>query len=363
MSILKPKVEITIANRTILKIIAIILVAMLGLRAVIALAHPITLILIAFFLALALNPAVTWVSKRLKHKNRALATGIAFSGVLITLATFFSLVIPPLVSQVTEFIKDVPATVENVKTQDSAIGRAIRRYELDKQVDQFSRDFSKRIGPKPVIDTASRVGGVFVSILAVLAMTFMMLNEGPRWLDRLLMLIPASKREYKRKLIGKMYSMVTGYVTGQVIMSAIAASFLLIALVVISSLMNVSINAVALAGIAAFFGLIPMIGNPITAFIVVSACLLTSPNMALVVLIYFIVYGQLENITLQPYIQSRQNELTPLTVFVAALLGISYAGIIGALFAIPVAGCLKILFVDWGSERGYLANQKSETKE
>lgn len=349
----KNKTEITISNRTLFKIIAVILSAVVLLRAVVALSHPITLILVSFFLALALNPAVSWVSKFMKGEGRTLPTAVAFITVLFALTTFFSFVIPPLARQIGDFVSQIPSTVQDLKTQDSTIGRTVRKYGLDKQIENFNTDFTSRVGAKPIYNTFSRIGGTLVSILAVLAMTFMMLNEGPTWLKRISILIPEADRKRKMKLLSKMYGMVTGYVNGQLIMATIAATFLLVFLIVSSTILNVSVNAVALAGIMAIFGLIPMIGNPIGSIFVITACLLVSPQLALVVLIYFLIYGQIENVTLQPYIQSRQNELTPLTVFVAALLGISYGGIIGALFAIPVAGCLRIILIDWAQRKGY----------
>ena len=103
-----------------------------------------------------------------------------------------------------------------------------------------------------------------------------------------------------------------------------------------------------------------MIGNPISAILVVLVCLLSSPQLALVMLIYFIVYQQIENATLQPYIQARQNELTPLLVFIAALIGISLAGILGAFAAIPVAACVKILLEDSYGDQLPVLEAKSE---
>lgn len=353
------KTEITIANKTIFRIIAMVGVAVFAGLFVAALAKPITLVLIAFFLALALNPAVSWVSRRLRSRNRTLATAVAFVSVLAVLIGFFSLVIPPLVNQVSDFITDVPAKVQNLKTQDSPVGRSVRKYGLDKQIDEFSANFQERIQPEPVLDTAGRVGEVLVSILAVLAMTFMMLNEGPDWVRRALSFVPRDKRQHKAMLLRKMYGMVTGYVNGQIIVSAIAASFLLVALLITSSLLNVSVNAVALAGIMAIFGLIPLIGNPIGALIVVGACMLTSFSLAIIIGIYFLVYSQIENMTLQPYVQSKQNELTPLTVFIAALFGIHYGGIVGALFAIPIAGCIRIFIIDWIDRNGYSFSGKN----
>ncbi len=349
------KVEITISNKTILRVVAVMLLAYLGVITALDLAHPITLILVAAFLAMALNPAVHKISDILgRRTKRTVAVALAFLLVIGFVAGFFSLVIPPLAGQVGAFIKQVPDTVQSLKTQDSSVGRAIVRYNLSSQIDNFSADFSSRISARPVLATAGRIGGTLVSTLAVLAMTFMMLNEGPAWFDKLMAVQPAGKREHRRRLLKRMYSMVTGYVNGQFIMAVIAGAFCLIALLIISTILHVSVNAVALAGILAIFALIPMIGNPIGSLFVILGCLLTSLNLALIMIIYFLLYFQIENITLQPYVQSRQNELTPLTVFIAALLGISFGGILGALFAIPIAGCLRILFVDWAAKKGYL---------
>jgi predicted PurR-regulated permease PerM len=144
-----------------------------------------------------------------------------------------------------------------------------------------------------------------------------------------------------------MYGVVTGYVNGQLLIAAIAATFAGIALLILSTLFKADINPIALAGIVFVFGLIPMFGNILAAIIVVLACLLTSLPLAVAMGIFFILYQQIENATLQPYIQSRSNQLTPLIVFIVALIGVGLAGIIGAIAAIPVAGCVKVLIDDF----------------
>lgn len=73
-------------------------------------------------------------------------------------------------------------------------------------------------------------------------------------------------------------------------------------------------------------------------------------------LIYFVVYQQIENITIQPYVQSRNNDLTPMLVFIAALLGIGFGGLMGGFVAIPAAGCIKILLTDWLDDRRFNAS-------
>jgi predicted PurR-regulated permease PerM len=95
------------------------------------------------------------------------------------------------------------------------------------------------------------------------------------------------------------------------------------------------------------FGLIPLFGNPLAATIVVLASLISSVSLGIIMLIYFVVYFFIENHTFQPYIQSRLNELTPLTVFVAAVLGVGFGGLLGAIIAIPAASAVKVLVEDY----------------
>jgi len=110
---------------------------------------------------------------------------------------------------------------------------------------------------------------------------------------------------------------------------------------------------VALAGIVSVFGLIPLFGNPLAASIVVLVCLINSVSLGLIMLVYFIVYFFIENHTFQPYIQSKLNELTPLTVFVAAVLGVGFGGLLGAIIAIPAASAIKILIEDYFERRDH----------
>jgi predicted PurR-regulated permease PerM len=149
-----------------------------------------------------------------------------------------------------------------------------------------------------------------------------------------------------------MYNVVTGYVNGQLVLAALASCVVMIALVIASTILNVSVNVVALTGLAFLTGLIPMIGQLIGGTIVVFACLLVSVPLAIVMAIFILLYQQVENISLQPYIQSRYNELSPLLVFVAALLGVGVGGLLGAFVAIPAFGCAKILLKDYLETRG-----------
>lgn len=346
-------ITVKVEPKSVIRTIAIVFLAILFIALLEKITPALILLFISFFLALALNPAVSWISRRLKNGSRVAATGIAYIIVLALLTTFLALVVPPLVRQTVEFIKDVPETIQEFTSEDSAFSKFIERNNLEEQVDNFTQDFAdkfKNVG-EPVLSTAGAVGTAFISAITVLVLTFMMLVEGPKWVEKIIAIQPKSKRESRKKLAQRLYKTVTNYVNGQVIVAFIAGVFALIGLTIASSIFDASINAVALAAIVMLFGLLPLIGATIGAVIVVIACLLVSVPLAITMGIFFVVYQQIENLTIQPYVQSKTNSLTPLIVFTAALIGVSIGGLVGAFVAIPLAGCIKILIEEYYSKR------------
>lgn len=354
----KQELEITISNQTIVRVILFLLGTVLFLRILDNIRHPLTLIFISFFLSLAINPIVAKVAVKLKSKSRVRATAIAYAGVMSVIVAFFVLIVPPLINQTTEFIREVPQTLSDVENQDSSVGSFVRRYNLEEQVQNFASDWSRNLGSVrgPVLTTANRVFANVLSIVTVFVLTFMMLIEGPKWLQSFWKHMPKSRRAHDEEIAQKMYKVVTSYVNGQVLVATIGATFSMIALFIASTILGVSVNAVALAGIVFLFGLIPTIGAILGALFVATFSLFASPTLALIMIIYFIIYQQIENSTIQPMIQSRGNELTPMLVFMAAILGIGIGGVLGGFVAIPLAGCAKILFDDWLDSRDSLSD-------
>lgn len=347
-------VTVNITNRTMIRTFIWIISFILLYKFFGRISHELTLVFAAFFLALALNPVVSWMSRHLRLKGRVRATAAAYVMVLAIVALFFSLVIPPLVRQTRTFINDVPQIVENYQTQDTRYARLAKKYKLDEKLTTGAKDFAKNYADfgSTLLDTGKRVVEVFVSIIVVLIMTFMMLVEGPRWLNSFFGLMPARRRAHDREIARKMYRGVTGFVNGQVILAIIAGIFAFCALEIAGHLTNSSVNALAMAGIVSLFALIPLFGNPVSSAIVILVCLSTSATLALIMLIYFVVYFFIESHTFQPFIQSKLNDLTPLTVFIAAILGIGFAGFLGAIIAIPAATAVKVLFEDQVQKRG-----------
>lgn len=337
---------ISISSETIIRTIVYTVVAIFILEFLSNVTHQIRLIAVSGFLALALNPAVSWIIRRLRIKSRVKAVGIAYVVVISILIGFLLLIVPPLVTQSTKFIENLPDTVSSFQSQDSTLARFVRNNDLDEKLTEAAKDITAHFDGAEALNTASRVGGTLVSIITVLVLTFMMLVEGPELINKLFGYVNPKDRKRRRSLLNQMYRVVTAFVNGQVLIAGIAAVFAMIVLLIASTLVDTSVNVIALAGIVFIFGLIPLIGNILAASLVVIFCLFASTTLAIIMAIFFIVYQQVENATLQPYIQSRSNQLTPLTVFVAAIVGAGFGGLLGALAAIPLAGCLRVWLQD-----------------
>jgi predicted PurR-regulated permease PerM len=356
----KKVTEFTISNKTIARIILFVLGAGLLIRFFENIQHPLTLIFVSFFLSLALNPAVSKVSRALKSKSRTRATLIAYVAVITVLIGFFSVIIPPLARQTTDFVSDVPSTLRELEDDQGSVGEFVRRYKLQEQIVEFANNWSSDFGnvSDQAVTTANRVVSNLVSIITVLILTFMMLVEGPTWLKAFWSLYPIKKRTHGKMIAHKMYKVVTGFVNGQMLVAALGAIFAVVALLILTTIFDVEgVNILAFGGIVFLFSLIPTIGVIISTAVVVLFSLFASVPLAIAMLIYFIIYQQIENATIQPMIQSRANELTPLIVFVAVILGIGFGGILGGIVAIPIAGCVKVLFDDY-VERGKLVKEE-----
>lgn len=342
-----PKIEITIANKTVIRILLLVLASFIALTALRKATHAITLIFTAFFLALALNAPVHWIAERLpgsSRGNRTLATATAFIAIVLLLGGFIASMAPPLIRQTSNFIREAPNLVENLHNQDTALGAFVRDKNLTSQVDQFGEQLSDRLKilSGSAFSTITRLTSSVFSVLTVLVLTFMMLIEGPRWLHILERLVPDSKETHLKQVGDDMYKVIKGYVNGQVFLAALAAGFVVIPLLIL----HVS-YPIALMVIVFICGLIPMVGHTIGAIIVSTIALFHSVPAAIIVFSYYVTYQQFENYLVQPRIQASATNMSPLLVFSSVIIGVSFTGLLGGLVAIPVAGCLRILVLDY----------------
>ena len=339
-------VNINIDNKTIFRIIVVSLLVVAGFSFVSATKSVFTLLIISAFLAMALNPPVTYLSSKITGGSRGLATGIAYLTVVGIIGLFLWAMIPPLITQTREFVDELPTYIDDLAQGDGAISTFVRENEVDQELKDYVDNFAKG---SALGDTSSRVfsglgriGSSIASVLTVLVLTFFMLIEGPGWMDKFWQAQPEEKREHRKQLGLKMYNIVTGYVNGQLLIATLAALASLIAMLIAGIPLPVP-----LAGIVGVFGLIPLIGATLGAVVVVIVALFQSVYAALGMLVFFLVYQQIENTTIQPLIQSRNLEISPLLIFVAVLFGVSISGLLGAFIAIPVAAAARLVFIDF----------------
>lgn len=341
------KVEVTVSNRTVVRVLLLTLLSFIGLMAVKQASHALLLIFTAFFLALALNAPVRWLSNRIPGKrrgSRVVGTALAYVVIIGVLAAFLASIVPPLVRQTNTFISAAPHLIEEVRGQDGPIGEIVRKYHLQKQVDNFSDQLSDRLKNASgyAFDTAKGIGSSIFSVLTILVLTYMMLIEGPRWLKLFERFVPREHHPRIEALAADMYKVVKGYVNGQVTLAAIAALMLLPALLIL----HVGYPA-ALVVVVFICGLIPMVGHTIGAIIVTTVALFHSLPSALIILGYYILYQQIENYIIQPRIQANSTNMSPLLVFASVIIGVNFGGLFGGLVAIPAAGCVRILVLDY----------------
>ncbi len=343
----QPKTELVITTQTFIKS-ALLVIGTILLLALLRLAsHALLILFVSFFLALALNAPVAFLARHIPGKargNRAWGTTIAFLIVVILIGAFIASFVPVLTRQTQNLVNAAPTLIDDVRNQRGSVGEFVRHYNLQTQVNELSSQLADRLkgSSGAAVTTVTHVGSSLFTLLTVLALTFMMLVEGPRRLEFAHELIPARNKKIVKNITSDMYRVVKGYVNGQVLLAALAA----LLITPIFFILGVS-YPLGLMVIVFICGLIPMVGHTIGAIIVSIVALFTSPTAALVVLACYIGYQQIENYLIQPKIQANSTDMSPLLVFASVVVGVSISGIIGGLVAIPVAGCIRVGILEY----------------
>lgn len=348
------KVRIEIDTRTFVRFWLVVIAFLTVILAIWTARSALVTIGISLFLALALNPPVSKLARLLPGKSRVGATLISYLVVVVLLGGFLVAVVPPVIQQTTKFAQTVPGLIDDVTRPHGPIHSFVAKYNIQSQVDDAVKnaknqaaDVAKNLG-NVLVDGVSVVVGGAVTLLFILVLTFLMLIEGPKWMERIWgQYDDETKLERHKELMTRMYHVVVGYVNGQITVAAIAAAISLVVVFILSLFFHMSANiALPLAFIIFLCELMPMIGATIAAVLVTLILLFNSVTAAIVFLIFYLIYQQIEANFISPMIQSRSVELSALAILSAILIGISLFGILGAIIAIPIAGCLRVLLID-----------------
>lgn len=362
------KVKIEIDTKTFVRFWLVVIAFAFAILAIYSASAALILIGIAFFLALALNAPVSFLAGHLPGKSRVGGTAIAYVLVIAILGAIAFLVVPPIVQQTAKFVDTVPGLVETASTQWHGVNQLVEKYHLQPQVDsaiQGLKDNTLGWATGASQNVLSGLGS-FLSLMAsaflVLVLSFLMLIEGPMWLGRLWGIYNNEERmESHKKLVHRMYSVVTGYVGGQLTVSAIGAISAGITVFILSLFFQGVPANLALPTVAIAFtlSLIPMFGATIAGVLVSALLAFNDLTAGIIFAAFFIVYQQIENNFISPTIQSKRVELSALTVLASVTIGIYVFGLAGGIISIPIAGCLKVLLEEY-LERAKKNRQKSE---
>ena len=334
-----------VSNQTILRILFSVLAFIIGIYLVIALSQQLLWIGISFFFALALEPPVNWISKRLPKQSRGLAVFFIVALTISAIAYIIALAGPPIIKQFKELVNNFPIYYQNFVNDNNFLSNYLRTANVPKSMNfdgQSVVGFLSNTGGG-VTRVFTNVFGSIFAFISIIVFTFFMVLEWPKWHEVFWRYQDPKKRKHRKALYARMQKTVSGYIGGNLLTSLIAG---IVAMSYFTILKNPF--AIVLGFIVAIFDLIPMFGALLAAIVGVSVVMVYGGvSQALITAIFFIVYQQIENNILQPYIFSKTVDVSPLVAGIAALFGAALAGLIGALVAIPIAASLQILIRDY----------------
>jgi predicted PurR-regulated permease PerM len=314
-----------------------------------SLATVLTYVGAALFLALGIDPLVSWLEKHGWKRPIAILTVLA--GLLGVVAAFVFAVVPVIVDQVGNLIEQAPSIVEALTDQE-----AVREWwdtnlpawlvydDVITNVMNFFNDNLGQITGTAIGTVLAIAAGTFGAIIVLILMLYFVgsLASIKRGLYQL---VPATKREKFIDIAEQIMDSVGRYVVGQVSMGLINGVLSIIFLTVLGWILGDPIEyAALLAFMAGLFSLVPLVGT-ITGTVVITLAVWAFDGFpaVLIVGIYYLVYMQIEAYLISPNVMNRAVKVPGVVVVVAALAGGTLLGILGALVAIPVAAAILLI--------------------
>lgn len=346
-----------VSTRSILKILTVTAAFLLVLYCMYLSRTVLTWIVAAFSLALAMNPAVAGVERKIPGRSRTLSTLIVFIALLLATLLLAVSLLPPVISESQQLLLNLPTYTAQLSQPGTFTGNLVLQYDLISKIQTSQAELISRL-TNASGTFVGIVAGFFSSVVAVISifgLTFFFLMEGPGWLTMFWNSRPQTERSHGKRLAAEMYRAMVGYVNGKILAAFLAGISALIMLVILGVP-----YAAALALVVALLSIIPLFGATVGATIVVAICLFHSVAAALIMTIFFVIYQQVENNLIQPLIFKHTVDVSPLLVFISVLIGTAAAGILGALIAIPVTASIQILVRDYYIRR-MAAAQSSDT--
>lgn len=336
-------------GRAALRAILIVVGVAIALYVIVQLRKPITWLVIAAFIAVAMAGPVNVLHHR--TGKRGLAIAISYLALVLIPIAIGALLIPSLVGQIESLAKNVPQyaqDVTNFVNENKTLNDLNDKYDFTSEIQSAANDLPSRIGDAANLLQDIGVGVVnsIFAAITILILSVFMVGGGPRWAATFVKSQPLDRAERIERTLKRIADSVGNYVGGALLQATLAGVFAFIVLSILGAPF-----AGPLALIVAFFDLIPVVGATIAAVgIGVVMLFVNFPVGVIVWSIWAIVYQQVENYVIQPRIQGKAVQVEAFIILVAVLFGSTLFGVVGAILAIPAAASLQIV---WREYRDY----------
>jgi predicted PurR-regulated permease PerM len=302
-----------------------------------------TIVILAAFLALSLNPIVTALTnQRRVPMRRNGAVLVVALGMLALVAGVLALIVPPVATEVTSLIHAIPHVLQQIQDRSTYLGRLEAKYHVVSRVQ--SALSSRGVGSTAVtgiLGAGKYVLSTLTSTIAVVALTIYFLAGMPSIVAVAYRTVPASRRDRVQELGDQILGQVGRYMLG----SALNASIAGLSTYIWATVWGIEFPA-ALGVMVALMDMIPVIGSTIGGAIVTLVALSISVPVAVATLAFYVGFRLFEDYVLLPRVMRRAVDVPPIATVVAVLIGGALFGIIGALISIPIAAALKLVTVE-----------------
>jgi predicted PurR-regulated permease PerM len=337
-------------GRAALRTVLIVVSVALALYVIFLLRKPITWLVIAAFIAVAMSGPVNLLERWLNRRGPAIA--IAYLALIMIPIGLGVLLVPTLVNQVEELASNVPQYAQDVTefVQDNeTLNDLNEKYDFTSEIESLAGDLPTKIGDAAGVLQDIGVGvvnSVFAAV-TILILSIFMVGVGPRYAATFVRAQPAQQQERIGRALGRIANAIGNYVGGALLQATIAGVAAFIVLTILGAPF-----AGPLALIVAFFDLIPVVGATIAAVLIGLVLVFVNFPVAVIIwAVWAIAYQQIENYVIQPQIQRRAVEIEPFIVLVSVLFGSTLFGVLGAILAIPTAASLQIVWHEWREYR------------
>jgi predicted PurR-regulated permease PerM len=340
--------------RNVLVIAAVVLI----LYVIYLLRQPITWLIIAAFIAVALAGPVNFFQR---YMSRGIAIALTYLMVLLIPIGLGAALLPPIVNQISDVATNAPEYVQDVEDyvrDNETLNDLNNKYDITEKLQEEAAKLPERAGDAAGV--LRDIGfGLVSSIFAgvtILILSIFMVAAGPRWIEGFIRMQRPEHADRIERTLRRIANAIGNYVGGALLQATIAGFSAFIVLTILGVPF-----AGPLAVIIFVFDLIPVVGATIGAVLVgIVTAFVNFPIALIIWVIFAIVYQQVENYLIQPQIQKRATKIEAFVVLVAVLFGSTLFGILGAILAIPVAASIQITVQEYRAYRSEVAAAEQE---